>query len=138
MKNSSALLEIQSFALATLLLSSAITVAADIPLAFVKKHCSDCHSSSSSEGGFSVDTLTNQLAEPANHKAWNRVLARVQSGEMPPPLHTDQPSGAEISQALTTLKQAFYADGISRRENLGVYELEGSIGWSTKTASETC
>lgn len=55
-------------------------VAGELPLAFIKQHCFECHCDSIAEGGFRADRLTQELADSANHKAWSRVLARVQSG----------------------------------------------------------
>jgi hypothetical protein len=88
--------------------------AQELPLTFIKKHCADCHDAATAEGGFRADTLSANLAEPATHQAWSRVLSRVQSGEMPPPQHTDRPAEAEVNAALTTLKTAFHADANSR------------------------
>ena len=75
--------------------------ARELPLAFVKKHCWECHNKSTTEGDFRADLLGNEVAEPTSHQAWTRVLARVQSGEMPPPQETERPAAAEVSAALT-------------------------------------
>jgi hypothetical protein len=83
--------------------------AREVPLAFVKQHCADCHTGDAAEGGFRADLLSKEMAEPANHKAWSRVLARVQSGEMPPQ-DTERPAEAEIVAALASLKTAFHEE----------------------------
>jgi mono/diheme cytochrome c family protein len=93
--------------------------AGDLPLAFVKQHCVECHNDSISEGGFRGDRLTKELGDSANHQAWSRVLARVQSGEMPPPQDVDRPTEAEIVAALTALKTALHEDANARRGEAG-------------------
>jgi hypothetical protein len=91
----------------------------ELPLAFVKRHCVECHNDFTTEGGFRADRLTNELADSANHKSWSRVLARVQSGEMPPPQDADRPAEAEIKTALTALKSAFHAEANARHGEAG-------------------
>lgn len=91
----------------------------EVPLAFVKKHCVECHNDSTSEGGFRADLLGKELADPASHKSWSRVLARVQAGEMPPPQDTDRPADAEVSAALVALKTAFHEDAHARHGEAG-------------------
>ncbi|MCA9181538.1 MAG: hypothetical protein KDA51_08790, partial [Planctomycetales bacterium] len=103
-----------TFRLALLLASLFVLHAAEladareVPLGFVRRHCSDCHAGDDAEGGFRVDRLGDDLGDAANHKGWSRVLARVQSGEMPPPRETERPAEAEIIAALGALKTAFH------------------------------
>ena len=66
----------------------------ELPISFVKKHCADCHDANTSKGNFRADLLTKDLGDPKNIKAWSRVLARVQSAEMPPPKKTQRPTEA--------------------------------------------
>lgn len=93
--------------------------ALEVPLGFVRKHCSDCHAGNDAEGGFRVDLLGEDLADAANHKGWSRVLARVQSGEMPPPQHTERPVEADVDAALAVLKNAFYRESRARHAEAG-------------------
>ncbi|MDA0810306.1 MAG: DUF1592 domain-containing protein, partial [Planctomycetota bacterium] len=88
------------------------------PLAFINKHCADCHNDSTSEGGFRADLLGKDLADATNHKVWSRVLARVQGGEMPPP-DTERPAEAEIVAALAALKTAFHEESQARHGEAG-------------------
>ena len=103
-----------SFLIVLVLQSSAMLLAADpanvrdLPLAFVTQRCRECHNDSTAEGGFRADLLGKELTDSSNHQRWSRVLARVQSGEMPPPQETDRPSAAEVSAALTVLKTALH------------------------------
>ncbi len=90
-----------------------------IPLSFVEKHCVECHDDSVSEGDFRADLLTKNLGDNASHKAWSRVLARVQSGEMPPPKKKERPGEKEIHSALEALKTAFHKDALARHNESG-------------------
>jgi mono/diheme cytochrome c family protein len=92
--------------------------AGELPLVFIKKHCVECHDNSTAEGGFRADLLGKKLADSANHKAWSRVLARVQSGEMPPN-DAVRPPETEIGAALTALKTAFHEDAQIRHHETG-------------------
>ena len=92
--------------------------ARELPLVFVKTYCVECHNDSTSEGGFRADLLGKELADSANHKAWNRVLARVQSGEMPPK-DASRPPETEVGAALTALKTAFHEDAQIRHREAG-------------------
>jgi hypothetical protein len=95
------------------------THGSEVPVAFVKTHCVDCHNDSTSEGGFRADLLGKDLADAVNHKAWSRVLARVQSGEMPPPQDTERPAEAEVVAALGALKTAFHETAQARHGEAG-------------------
>ena len=92
--------------------------AREVPLAFINKHCADCHDGGTAEGGFRTDLLGEDLADATNHKAWSRVLARVQSGEMPPQ-DTERPAEAEIVAALAALKTAFHEESQARHGEAG-------------------
>jgi hypothetical protein len=93
--------------------------AREVPVAFVRTHCVDCHNDSTSEGGFRVDVLSANLADAASYKAWSRVLARVQSGEMPPPQDTERPAEADVVAALGALKTAFHEAAGARHGEAG-------------------
>lgn len=93
--------------------------AQELPLTFVNKHCVDCHNATTSEGGFRADLLSKNLADSAGHLAWSRVLARVQSGEMPPPQDAERPTDAEVRTALTALKTALHDEARSRHGDAG-------------------
>ena len=86
-----------------------ITVA-EPPTAFIKKHCTDCHDSETMKGDFRADTLGPDLSNTQQVRDWSRILARLQSGEMPPANRTDRPSQSEIRGALTSLKAALHAE----------------------------
>jgi mono/diheme cytochrome c family protein len=94
-------------------------IVSEVALTFVKQHCSACHNEAHSEGDFRADLLGNDLADLSNHKSWSRVLARVQSGEMPPPKEAERPPKQETIATLAALKTAFHAEALTRRGNAG-------------------
>lgn len=92
--------------------------AAGVPISFLEKHCVDCHDDASKKGDFRADVLGKDLSDQANHRAWSRVLARVQSGEMPPPKEK-RPDERELLAALGALKTAFHEEAASRHGETG-------------------
>lgn len=99
---------LRHLALAFLLLNGTAISAGEAPISFVETHCMDCHDDASAKGDFRADLLTSDLGAKENFERWSRVLARVQSGEMPPPKRKAQPTDKERDEALTVLKSAFY------------------------------
>ncbi|MBL9153290.1 MAG: DUF1592 domain-containing protein [Verrucomicrobiales bacterium] len=95
------------------------TAAADLPLSFVEKHCLECHDDLTTEGDFRADLLGKSLSDDASHKAWSRVLARVQSGEMPPPKKEERPGEPEVNVALVALKTAFHEEALAKHHESG-------------------
>jgi mono/diheme cytochrome c family protein len=87
-------------------------------LSFVQKHCVECHQAESAEGGFRADQLSLNLEDQPNYRAWSRVMARVQSGEMPP-REAERPAPAEIHSALVSLKTAFHDAAAARHREAG-------------------
>jgi mono/diheme cytochrome c family protein len=90
-----------------------------VPLSFIETHCVDCHDDATTEGDFRADLLGKSLGDPASHKAWSRVLARVQSGEMPPPKKKDRPPETEVHEALGALKGAFHEEALLKHGEAG-------------------
>lgn len=49
------------------------------------KYCSSCHAGAAKMGGFSIEGLKGaDLATGANAEAWEKILRKVEAGEMPP------------------------------------------------------
>ncbi|HRX54551.1 MAG TPA: hypothetical protein P5016_08570, partial [Verrucomicrobiales bacterium] len=71
-----------------------------VPLSFVEKHCLECHDDLTAEGDFRADLLGQDLSDTPSLRAWSRVLARLQCGEMPPPKKKERPGESEVSAAL--------------------------------------
>lgn len=77
-------------------------LAADPLLQHLRQFCGECHQGEAAEAGIAVDVLTIPITEP-QRKAWERVFARIRSGEMPPKEAT-QPS-SETRQELVSFIQ---------------------------------
>src|SRR5580658_1412639 len=59
--------------------------------AFLQSHCLECHDKATSKGGLALDVIAQQ--EPAeNAEAWEKVLRKLSTRQMPPP---DQPRPEE-------------------------------------------
>lgn len=52
--------------------------------AFLAMNCTGCHDGNTDEGALNLESLTMDLADPANFHLWERVFDRVRDGEMPP------------------------------------------------------
>lgn len=105
--------------LSGILFSADPTLGATVPFSFIAKHCVECHDDSVSEGGFRADLLPKHLGDAAGQRAWGRVLARVQSGEMPPPKKKERPGETEVEPALRALKAAFHEAAQARHGEFG-------------------
>ncbi len=52
--------------------------------AFIKEHCLRCHGPEKAKGDLRLDQLDTDFSKPSTFERWREVVARVQSGEMPP------------------------------------------------------
>lgn len=59
-----------------------------------EKHCFDCHSGASEEGGFSFDKLVGGQYEEGTHAKWEAVWRNVRAQTMPP-AESEMPSTGE-------------------------------------------
>lgn len=71
---------------------------------FLREFCHDCHTGGSSEGGFRLDRLAPDLAEPQAFATWERLHDRVAVQEMPPP-DAEQPAAARRQRFIEQLGQ---------------------------------
>jgi len=55
------------------------------PMAFLRQHCADCHSGDAPEGNMRIDDVPLDLAAETAADRWERIITRVEAGEMPPP-----------------------------------------------------
>ena len=73
-----------------IVLSSAGLFAADAPTfdkavkPVLTKTCTACHNSSIASGGFNAMQVSNPQSVTENRDAWEMILQKVRSGEMPP------------------------------------------------------
>ena len=86
---------------------------------FFARHCADCHAGGAAEGGFELDSLGHDLADPAAFAKWERVHDRVRKGEMPPKDAWDRPSEADAAHALAPLAAALDAADAARQAGDG-------------------
>jgi mono/diheme cytochrome c family protein len=98
----------KAWLLLTMLCGSAALQAAEKPpdnagmngvaQAFFSEHCLRCHGPAKAKGHLRLDQLDADLSDPKTFERWREIVARVQSGEMPP---ADEPRpGAEQLAAL--------------------------------------
>ncbi len=63
----------------------AATVVPDTQTAvFFKEHCLRCHGPEKAKGDLRLDRLDTDSSKPSTFDRWREIVARVQSGEMPP------------------------------------------------------
>src|SRR5579862_2630458 len=99
-------------------LSSFIALAAVVPalaateagpdqtLSFVHKTCNACHNAGAASGGIDFATLTDSKTFSDNRPVWERALAKLKAGEMPPP-GIPKPAAADVSAATAWLTSEF-------------------------------
>ena len=82
--------------------------AADAPstLAFVAKNCVSCHSAAFSSGGVNLESYKDEKAILGDRAVWERVAAKLRTGEMPPP-GLPKPPAAEIEAVCRFLDGEF-------------------------------
>ena len=74
--------------LSVLICAGALPIAAgELPeplISFLDSHCVECHDAEVSKGDLNLLDLAFEPGKPDNFKVWQRVVERVESGEMPP------------------------------------------------------
>ncbi len=66
-----------------------------VAAAFFREHCVRCHGPEKAKGDLRLDTLDADLAKPGTFERWREIVARVESGEMPPKKEA-RPGAAEV------------------------------------------
>jgi Protein of unknown function (DUF1592)/Protein of unknown function (DUF1588)/Protein of unknown function (DUF1585)/Protein of unknown function (DUF1587)/Protein of unknown function (DUF1595)/Planctomycete cytochrome C len=91
----------RSFRLLALLLGAVLAIAAD-PRELLDKYCVTCHNQKLHTAGLALDTL--DIAKPAaNAELWERVIAKLRAGSMPPP-GLPRPDAATYRDLATSLE----------------------------------
>lgn len=75
-------------------------------LAFVKKHCLDCHGTSDVKADLSLAADRDLAALTVRRGVWENVLAMVETGQMPPS-DVPRPDPVELDRFVSFLKAAF-------------------------------
>jgi hypothetical protein len=87
--------------------------AADVKT-FLETHCYDCHDAETRKGKFQMDELPTDQVTADQAKAWARILARLEAGDMPPPKKA-RPPAAETAAVLAWCKTTLAAEARARR-----------------------
>ena len=66
---------------------------------FLEAHCVECHGDEVAKSGLRLDTLPADFTTPEHLRIWNKVLDRVEAGEMPPK-KSARPPAAEQQEVL--------------------------------------
>lgn len=86
--------------------SSAFAQESTTTLAFIQKNCVACHNASVTSGG--IDFTANKQPDTfvQNREVWERALAKLKAGEMPPP-GIPKPPAADIAAVTKWLEAEF-------------------------------
>ncbi len=76
---------------------------------FATKHCISCHDKKTLKGGFDMETLLTDPTVDKNPAAWQSVLERIVSRDMPPKNRKDRPTEAEYRQNEDWLRDQIHA-----------------------------
>ena len=74
---------------------------------FLKKHCLDCHTGDEPEGDVALEDFKDAEAIAADQKTWQRVIAMLQSGAMPPE-DAPQPMEPERRKVIGWIEKMIY------------------------------
>lgn len=74
--------------------------------AFLQKHCLECHSGDKPKAELSLDSYRDSTSLVRDRKSWDRVVAAIRGGEMPPDDHP-QPSADETDAFLKAVQELF-------------------------------
>ncbi|MCM8540553.1 MAG: DUF1592 domain-containing protein [Lentisphaeraceae bacterium] len=80
---------------------------------FAEKFCLDCHDTETTKGDFDLEKIIPSFTEK-NAKFWERMVLRIEAGEMPPP-KKKQPEAKEVLEALTWVKKKLAEEAHTRR-----------------------
>ena len=75
-------------------------------LAFIQKRCIACHNATVTSGGINLSAYQDPKTFAQNREIWERVLAKVKTGEMPPP-PLPKPPADEIHTVTSWLESEF-------------------------------
>lgn len=89
--------------------SSPQAAPADHIVAFVEKHCAECHVGAAREGEVSLDGFQDETSILEARKTWTRALEQVRTGAMPPKDHPRPPfdDAERFTKALQVVFEKF-------------------------------
>ncbi len=90
------------------LLGAAAICAADAPavFSFAKKNCYGCHNSTVTSGDVNLTAMRTVASFDEERDRWERVVAKMKTGEMPPP-SAAKPPAAEVQAVVKFLEAEF-------------------------------
>jgi mono/diheme cytochrome c family protein len=71
--------------------------------AFFDSYCMSCHDAATKKGGFDLENLAADFADPGLFEKWVKVHDRIRAGEMPPKEKKNRPTPAEADAVVTAL-----------------------------------
>lgn len=98
--------------------SAGIAVAAVDGPAFLQQNCAECHTGKDAEGGLRLDEVPFDLATTEATERWERIIVRVEAGEMPP-AENERPDAADTTALLHWVKTGLAAAAKDRRAESG-------------------
>src|SRR5712671_3312160 len=69
--------------------------------------CSNCHNDKISSGGMNVATFNDPASLAANREGWEKILARVRTGEMPPASFAAKPTAVQTAALIDFVQSEF-------------------------------
>jgi hypothetical protein len=91
---------------------------ADDPVAFLSKHCFDCHDEEVRKGGLDLSKLKANWNHTASANTWERVFDKVNSGQMPPK-KSEQPANDERARFTAAVGKALHDVTFARQQAEG-------------------
>ena len=87
-------------------------------LAFIQKNCASCHNASLTSGGIDFTASKQPDTFTQNREIWERALAKLKAGEMPPP-GVPKPPAADIFAVTKWLDAEFARQDAAIRADVG-------------------
>lgn len=94
-------------------------------ITFLKLHCVKCHGPNKREGKLALHELSEQELAAPQVNTWKKILAKLESGEMPPD-DAKQPSLADRTQTLRRIRQQLTAAGVTLDESKWLHPSRGN------------
>jgi cytochrome c553 len=94
-----------------------ISLHAELPRAFLDRHCVECHDADAKKGNLDLTALSPKL-EGDTFAEWVKVHDRVNSGEMPP-AKKPRPDAKELDVAMSDLAKELTAADTAREQRDG-------------------
>ncbi len=69
--------------------------------------CSNCHNDKMSSGGMNIASFTDPASIEANREGWEKLLARLRTGEMPPAAFAAKPTSQQVTALIGYVQAEF-------------------------------